>query len=38
MDNRFLMNEVNPKGYAAMIGLEKYLMTTNIVKKISGIN
>lgn len=30
MTTRFLMNEVEPGAYAAMLGLEKYLSTTGI--------
>jgi len=30
METRFLMGKVNPEGYKAMVGLEKYLMTTSI--------
>lgn len=30
METRFLMGEVNPEGYKAMVNLEKYLMTTSI--------
>ncbi|WP_243524992.1 carboxymuconolactone decarboxylase family protein [Bacillus pseudomycoides] len=30
METRFLMGKINPEGYKAMAGLEKYLMTTSI--------
>ncbi|MFM1653313.1 carboxymuconolactone decarboxylase family protein [Brevibacillus sp. B_LB10_24] len=34
METRFQMEKVNPNGYAAMIGLEKYLQTASIDKKL----
>lgn len=34
MTTRFLMEKVNPQGYAAMLGLEKYVMSTSIDKKL----
>ncbi|MBM7587326.1 AhpD family alkylhydroperoxidase [Bacillus pakistanensis] len=30
METRFNMGKVNPEGYKAMVGLEKYLMTTSM--------
>lgn len=34
METRFFMEKANPKGYTAMLGLEKYLMSTSIDKKL----
>lgn len=34
MTTRFLMEKVNPQGYAAMLGLEKYVMSTSLDKKL----
>ncbi|MMZ52249.1 Carboxymuconolactone decarboxylase family protein [compost metagenome] len=34
METRFFMEKVNPKGYTAMLELEKYLMSTSIDKKL----
>ena len=34
MATRFLMEKVNPTGYAAMIGLEKYIISTKLDKKL----
>lgn len=34
METRFFMEKVNPKGYTAMLELEKYLMSTSIGKKL----
>lgn len=34
MKNRFLMNKVNPEGYEAMLGLEKFIEGTSIPKPL----
>lgn len=34
METRFFMEKANPKGYTAMLELEKYLMSTSIDKKL----
>jgi AhpD family alkylhydroperoxidase len=34
METRFMMEKVNPNGYAATIGLEKYLQTASIDQKL----
>ncbi|GAA0371224.1 carboxymuconolactone decarboxylase family protein [Bacillus horti] len=34
MKNRFLMTEVNPKGYEAMFGLEKYMAASGLDKRL----
>lgn len=35
MTKRLQMEQVNPKGYAAMLGLEKYIMSSSIDKKLN---
>ena len=34
METRFLMDKVNPQGYAAMLALEKYVASSSIDKKL----
>lgn len=37
MKTRFLIEKIDPKGYAAMLGLEKYVMSTSIDKTLKGL-